>query len=64
MYSLRGIPLSWRDFIRWAFLPATDADLQRFYKEYFVESDSENYRILFRRKMFMSVQVIRHIFAR
>ena len=30
MYSLRGIPLSWRDFVRWAFLPATDTDLQRF----------------------------------
>ena len=46
MYSLRGILLSWRDFVCWAFLPVTDAYLQRFYKDYFVDSDSEDYGIL------------------
>ena len=35
------------------FLPATDADLQRFYKEYFVDSDSEDDGILFKRRMFV-----------
>ena len=40
------------------FLPATDADLQRFYKEYFVDSDSEDDGILFKRRMFVRGQFI------
>ena len=56
IYSLRGILLSWRGFVRWAFPPATDTDLRRFYKEYFVDSDSEDYGILFQWKMFMGGQ--------
>ena len=62
----RGIPFYWRnlisfDCISWAaapFLPATDADLQRFYKEYFVDSDSEDDGILFKRRMFVRGQFI------
>ena len=37
---------------------ATDADLQRFYKEFFVDSDSEDDGILFERRMFVRGQFI------
>ena len=58
----RGIPFYRRNLISFVcisraaapFLPATDADLQRFYKEYFVDSDSEDDGILFKRRMFVS----------
>ena len=43
---------------RGLFLPATDADLQRFYKEYFVDSDSGDDGILFKRRMFVRGQFI------
>ena len=57
----RGIPFYRRNLISFVcisraaapFLPATDADLQRFYKEYFVDSDSEDDGILFMRRMFV-----------
>ena len=62
----RGIPFYWRNLILFVcisraaapFLPATDADLQRFYKEYFVDSDSEDDGILFKRRMFVRGQFI------
>ena len=62
MYSRRGIPLSWRDFVRCAFFQRlTPIYNVFFYKNYFVDSDSEDYGILFQRKMFMGGQLIRHI---
>ena len=62
----RGIPFYRRNLISFVcisraaapFLPATDADLQRFYKEYFVDSDSEDDGILFKRRMFVRGQFI------
>ena len=45
------------------FLPVIDADLQRFYKEYFDDSDSEDDGILSQRRVFVGRQLIRYICA-
>ena len=63
MYSLRGIPFP--DAISFVghFCQRPTPIYNVFKKYYFVDSNSEDYGILFQRKMFMGGQLIRYILA-
>ena len=63
MYSLRGIPFP--DAISFVghFCQRLTPIYNVFKKYYFVDSNSEDYGILFQRKMFMGGQLIRYILA-
>ena len=63
MYSLRGIPFS--DAISFVghFCQRLTPTYSVFKKYYFVDSNSEDYGILFQRKMLMGGQLIRYILA-